>query len=272
MEDLTPLGALLPLSPHSERPRSAIVLPLASPDQPHAYGLLVCGVSPHRVLDDGYQTFFELVALQVATTIRNARAFESARRRAEELEALDRAKTAFFSNVSHELRTPLTLIMGPTDDALRSPERALKGEALALVQRNELRLLKLVNSLLDFARIEAGRAQASFQHTDLGQFTREVASAFSLAIERAGLEFVVDCGSLDEPTYVDRGLWEKVVLNLLSNALKFTFEGRIALRLRASGAHAELQVTRYRDRDPRSGAAAHLRAIPSRAGLAVAHP
>ena len=205
--------------------------------------MLVCGVSPHRVLDDGYQTFFELVALQVATTIRNARAFESARRRAEELEALDRAKTAFFSNVSHELRTPLTLIMGPTDDALRSPERALKGEALTLVQRNELRLLKLVNSLLDFARIEAGRAQASFQHTDLGQFTREVASAFSMAIERAGLEFVVDCGSLDEPTYVDRGLWEKVVLNLLSNALKFTFEGRIALRLRASGAQAELQVT-----------------------------
>ena len=77
VEDLTPLGDLLPLSPHSERPRSAIVLPLASPDQPHAYGLLVCGVSPHRVLDDGYQTFFELVALQVATTIRNARAFDS---------------------------------------------------------------------------------------------------------------------------------------------------------------------------------------------------
>jgi len=243
VQDLTPLGDLLPLSPHAERPRSAIMLPLASPDQPHAYGFLVCGVSPHRVLDDGYQTFFELVALQVATTIRNAHAFESARRRAEELEALDRAKTAFFSNVSHELRTPLTLIMGPTDDALRSPERALKGEALALVQRNELRLLKLVNSLLDFVRIEAGRAEASFQRTDLGQFTREVASAFSLAIERAGLGFVVDCGSLDEPTYVDRSLWEKVVLNLLSNALKFTFEGRIAVQLRASDAHAELQVS-----------------------------
>jgi PAS domain S-box-containing protein len=243
VDDLTRPGAFLPLSPNSERPRSAIVLPLASPDQPHAYGLLVCGVSPHRALDDGYQTFFELVALQVATTIRNARAFESERRRAEQLEALDRAKTAFFSNVSHELRTPLTLIMGPTDDALRSPERALKGEALALVQRNELRLLKLVNSLLDFVRIEAGRAQASFQRTDLGQFTREVASAFSLAIERAGVDFVIDCGSLDEPTYVDRALWEKIVLNLLSNALKFTFDGRIGVRVRTDGAHAELEVS-----------------------------
>jgi PAS domain S-box-containing protein len=243
VQDLTLLRALLPRSPRSEHPRAAIVLPLASPDQPHAYGLLVCGVSPHRALDDGYQTFFELVALQVATTIRNARAFEAERRRAEQLEALDRAKTAFFSNVSHELRTPLTLIMGPTDDALRSPERALKGEALALVQRNELRLLKLVNSLLDFVRIEAGRAHASFQQTDLALLTREVASAFSLAIERAGLAFVVDCGALDQPAYVDRTLWEKVVLNLLSNALKFTFEGRIEVHLRANGAHAELEVS-----------------------------
>ena len=241
--DLTPLGATLPLSPHSERPRSAIVLPLASPEQAHPYGLLVCGVSPHRVLDDGYQTFFELVASQVVTTIRNARAFQAERRRAEELEALDRAKTAFFSNVSHELRTPLTLMMAPTEDALRSPERALKGDALELVRRNELRLLKLVNTLLDFARIEAGRAEASFQRTDLGELTREAASAFSPAIERAGLDFVVDCTSLEEPTYVDRGLWEKVVLNLLSNALKATFKGRIELRLRARGGHAELQVS-----------------------------
>jgi len=243
VEDLSPLGASLPLSPRSERPRSAIVLPLASPDQAHAYGWIVCGVSPHRALDEGYQTFFELAAVQVVTTIRNARAFEAERRRAEKLEALDRAKTAFFSNVSHELRTPLTLIIGPTEDALASSEHALKGDALEVVRRNELRLLKLVNSLLDFARMEAGRAEASFQRMDLGKFTREVASAFSLAVERAGLKFVVDCPSLDEPTYVDRGMWEKVVLNLLSNALKFTFDGQIAVRLRAPAGHAELQVS-----------------------------
>jgi PAS domain S-box-containing protein len=242
VDDLASLEQALPPSPHGERPRSAIVLPLASPDQPAAYGALVCGVSPHRVLDEGYRTFFELAALQVATTIRDAHAFETERRRAEELQALDRAKTTFFSNVSHELRTPLTLIMGPTDDALRSPEQALKGDALRLVQRNELRLLKLVNSLLDFARMEAGRTEASFQRTDLATFTREVASAFSLAIETAGLELVVDCEPLPRPTYVDRGLWEKVVLNLVPNALKFTFEGRITVKLRASGEVAELQV------------------------------
>ena len=193
--------------------------------------------------DEAYATFLKLGSQHIASAISNAVAYDEERCRAEALAEIDRAKTVFFSNISHELRTPLTLIMGPTDDALSAPEPALKGEALKLVHRNELRLLKLVNSLLDFARMEAGRAEASFQCTDVGQFTREVASAFSSAIERAGLEFVVDCGSLEEPTYVDRASWEKVVLNLLSNALKFTFEGRITLRLRASGEHAELQVS-----------------------------
>ncbi len=243
IDDLTQVRAALPRGPRSERSRRAVALPLASPDQANAYGVLICGASPHRSLDDGYLTFFELAAAQVVTAIRNAHAFETERMRAERLAALDRAKTAFFSNVSHELRTPLTLMMGPTEDALRSPERALKGTALELVRRNELRLLKLVNSLLDFARMEAGRAEASFQPTDLGRLTRELASAFSLAIERAGLEFVVDCDALERPTYVDRGLWEKVVLNLLSNALKFTFEGRITVRLKAIDEHAELRIS-----------------------------
>src|SRR4029078_1184229 len=113
----------------------------------------------------------------------------------------------------------------------------------------------LVNSLLDFVRIEAGRAQASFQHSDLGQFTREVASAFSLAIERAGLDFVVDCASLDRPAYIDHALWEKVALNLLSNALKFTFDGRCARSTARERRERRAGGQRHRDGDPRGGAA-----------------
>jgi GAF domain-containing protein len=113
------LGAL-PRGRWSESPRTAIALPLSSPDQPQPYGVLVCGVSPHRALDDGYRTFFELAAQQVVTAIRNARALEMERKRAESLAELDRAKTLFFSNVSHEFRTPLTLLMGPLEEALAS--------------------------------------------------------------------------------------------------------------------------------------------------------
>jgi signal transduction histidine kinase len=240
---LGPLEAALPRSPSGERSRSAIVLPLASPDHPHAYGVLVCGVSPHRTLDDGYQTFFELVALQVVTTIRNARAFEAQRRRAEELEALDRAKTAFFSNVSHEFRTPLTLMLGPLEEALASmPEGDTRKAPIQTAHRNGLRLLRLVNSLLDFSRIEAGRMKASFHPTDLAALTGELASVFRAAVERAGLRLIVECPALPTPVLVDRDMWETIVLNLVSNAFKFTFAGAIEISLRADGASAQLTV------------------------------
>ncbi|MCW5806678.1 MAG: response regulator [Deltaproteobacteria bacterium] len=155
---------------------------------------------------------------------------------------LDAAKTAFFSNVSHEFRTPLTLMLGPTEDALASPGRALAGGALEMVYRNELRLMRLVNSLLDYARIEANRAQAWYAPTELSELTAFLAGAFRSAIERTGLAFEVDCARLPEPIFVDHDMWEKVVLNLLSNALKFTFDGSIRVALRWSGDGAELVV------------------------------
>ncbi|HVV48168.1 MAG TPA: ATP-binding protein [Polyangia bacterium] len=241
--DLAACPFALPRSPWSDHPRAAIALPLASPDQPGAYGVLVCGVSPHRVLDAGYRAFFELAAGQVVTAVRNARALEQERRRAEALAEVDRAKTAFFSNVSHEFRTPLTLMLGPEQDALATPGGALGGEELRAVHRNTLRLLKLVNSLLEFSRIEAGRARASYRPTDLGTFTRDLASSFRAAIERAGLRFEVDCPPLPEPVYVDREMWERIVLNLLSNAFKFTFEGAISVVQRQAGGSLVLEVS-----------------------------
>ncbi len=211
-----------------------IVLPLTRPGVPRPLGFVVAGTSPRRALDERYRTFFSLAGEHIATAVCNAR-------HAEEMAALDRAKTAFFSNISHEFRTPLTLMLGPTEDALASGG-VLSGEALACVHRNELRLLKLVNTLLDFARIEAGRAEACYRPVDLSRLTTDLASAFQSAIERAGLALEVDCPPLDEPTWVDPSMWEKIVLNLLSNALKFTFEGRIRVELRVHGDNVTLRV------------------------------
>ncbi len=194
-------------------------------------GRLVVGLNPRRPFDDHYRGFLDLVVDQFATAVANARAYEEERQRAEALAELDRAKTAFFNNVSHEFRTPLTLLLGPVQDALASPARSLDGESLATVNRNALRLLKLVNTLLDFARIEAGRAEASYEPTDLPGFTRDLAGAFRSAIESAGLQFTVECAPLGEPVHIDRSMWEKILFNLLSNALKFTFEGEICVTL-----------------------------------------
>ena len=158
---------------------------------------------------------------------------------------LDRAKTAFFSNVSHEFRTPLTLMLGPVEDMLSRSYTELSPSAkgqLEVVNRNGLRLLRLVNSLLDFSRIEAGRVRAAYQPTDLAAFTTELASVFRAACERAGLALTVECASLDDAVFVDRDMWEKIVLNLLSNAFKFTYEGEISVTLKQVDNAAELCV------------------------------
>ena len=154
---------------------------------------------------------------------------------------LDRAKTAFFSNVSHELRTPLTLILGPIEDSLLSQSLPSQ-DSLKMLHRNALRLLKLVNGLLDFVRIEVGRVRANYEPTDLALLTTQLASVFRSAVERAGLQLVVECAPLPEPIFVDREMWEKVVLNLLSNALKSTFDGEIRVSISADSTDAVLTV------------------------------
>jgi PAS domain S-box-containing protein len=228
--DLTPLGEL-PSGAWPVAPRQAALLPLSSSGAGGVTGVLVVGLNPYRLYDDAYRGFLELVAGQISTSLANAATFEAEKARAAQLAELDRAKTAFFSNVSHEFRTPLTLMLGPLEEALTSPARTLAGENLATTYRNAVRLLKLVNTLLDFSRIEAGRARARYVPTDLTALTRDLASAFRSAMTRAGLAFDVRCDDLGEPVFVDHDMWEKIVLNLLSNALKFTFEGTVTLTL-----------------------------------------
>jgi signal transduction histidine kinase len=221
----------------------ALVLPVQRQGSLAGVALLIVGVSPRRALDDSYRGFFDLIAAQFAAAIVDAQQKEADRRRAEALAEIDRAKTTFFSNVSHEFRTPLTLMLGPIEAACADPATPPHVRAgLELAQRNSLRLLKLVNSLLDFSRIEAGRLRASFESIDAAVFTRDLASNFRSAMESAGIAFEVDCEPIDEPVFLDREMWEKIVLNLISNAFKFTFEGRIAVCLRRERGEVVLEV------------------------------
>jgi anti-anti-sigma factor len=248
VEDLADRCPGLPTGAWDRPPVQGVALPIAStaPDRGPVAGFLVVGLNPHRRWDDAYRGFLGLVANQVSAGLTNAGSYEAERRRAEALAELDRAKTDFFSNVSHEFRTPLTLIAGPVAELRASPAAAADPrlrEELEVIERNAQRLGRLVNTLLDFSRIQAGRIDARFEPVDLAATTAELASVFRSAVVRAGLEFTVDCAPLDAPVHVDRDMWEKVVLNLLSNALKFTFTGGIAVRLRQDDGGARLTVS-----------------------------
>lgn len=222
-------------------PARARIVPIARQGQDGPVGVFIAALNPFRQVDSGYTDFLDLVAGQIAASITNAEAYEEERKRAEGLAELDRAKTAFFSNVSHELRTPLTLILGPLEDALTN-QLPPSAESLEMLHRNALRLLKLVNGLLDFVRIEVGRLRASYEAVDLSLLTAQLASVFRSAVERAGLRFVVDCPPLPQQVFVDREMWEKIVLNLISNALKSTFEGEIRVTVRATDTGAQVSV------------------------------
>jgi signal transduction histidine kinase/CheY-like chemotaxis protein len=232
--------------PFGDRVTEAVVLPLTATRDGEPLGLLLAGKSPNRALDEEYRSFYALVAGQFAGVVVNIRAFDAERLRAETLAELDRAKTTFFSDVSHELRTPLTLLLGPIADVLEDSTQPLPAgvqEQLTLALRNGQRLQRLVNDLLDFASIEAGRATPVRVETDVATFTAELAGIFRAATERAGLRLTVGCPPLGRPAFVDPRMWEKVVVNLLANAVKYTFVGGIHVAVRPDGDCFALTVT-----------------------------
>ena len=247
VNDLSSRFVSVPPGPWPDPPQCAAIVPIRSQVAHQTAGFLIAGLSSRLQFDEGYQNFLELATTQIATAIANAQVYEEERKRAEALAEIDRAKTAFFSNVSHEFRTPLTLMLGPLEDALSNSHGILPmgaAASLTVSHRNALRLLKLVNTMLDFSRIEAGRAQACYQSVDLAQLTAELASNFQSLCQKAGLRLTVHCAPLtpNEPAYVDRDMWEKIVLNLLSNAFKFTLQGEIEVRLEPAEGQVLLTV------------------------------
>ncbi|SAK46785.1 sensor kinase/response regulator fusion protein [Caballeronia catudaia] len=231
--------APLPTGAWSTPPQSAVLLPIAPSGETGRAGVLIAALNPYRLFDESYRAFMNLVAGQIGAAIGYAHAYDEERRRAEALAEIDRAKTTFFSNISHEFRTPLTLMLGPLEELLANPERVSRADLriVKIMHRNGLRLLKLVNALLDFSRIEAGRIEIHRQPTDLAVFTAELASLFRSAIETAGLRLEIDIPPTPVIADIDRDMWEKIVMNLLSNAFKFTFDGVIRIALHANDDH-----------------------------------
>ncbi|MCH9730881.1 MAG: SpoIIE family protein phosphatase [Actinomycetia bacterium] len=204
-------------------------------------GAIVVGMSPWRPLDEQYRSFCRLLADQLSSVLASTFYSEEQRARADTLAELDRAKTALLTNVSHEFRTPLTLLLGPLDDAIAVAEsNTVLAESLTTVRRNAGRLKRMVDTLLDFSRIEAGRATARLVCTDVGALTAAIALSFGELCDRAGLELVVDCDPVLADIDVD--MWETILLNLLSNAVKYTLHGSITVEVRDESGQCRVAV------------------------------
>ncbi len=243
LDDVAHLFGDPPCGPYPEPPGRAFVLPLQPPGAQRPAALVIAGASSRLPMTEDYRSFYDLLGVTLTGALASVRAREGERRRAEALAEIDRDKTAFFSNVSHEFRTPLTLMLGPLEEALAQPDlTGLARERIVAIHRNGLRLLRLVNTLLDFSRVEAGRDEARYEPLDLSALTADLASVFRSACDEAGLVLTVDRPPLGQSICVDREMWEKIVLNLVSNAFKFTFEGAIAVRLAREGDEAVLTV------------------------------
>lgn len=237
-------GGALPPNVWQRPATRAALVPIAPSSEGEPACVLVVGLNPLRLYGADYQEFLELAATQIGASLRYARAYEQERRRAQALAEIDSAKTAFFSNISHEFRTPLTLMLAPLEDLLQSAGLAADQQAaLELAQRNGLRLLKLVNTLLDFSRLEAGRVRVDPHPTDIAALTADLASLFRSTLERAGLTLDIDCPTPTRAVMLDRDMWEKIVLNLMSNAYKFTYEGGVHVSVRETpDGHAEVRI------------------------------
>ncbi len=245
VEGLGKIFGTFDCGPYAEPPEQALVFPVTLHGTDHKNYVLVAGVSSRRNLDEKYLLFYELLSASVTNALTKARAYDEERKKAEALAEIDKAKTVFFSNISHEFRTPLTLMLGSLEELLNKPtgEIAVSDkEAIETSHRNAMRLLRLVNNLLDFSRIEAGRVQAQYQLTDLAKFTTELASNFRSVVENAGLTFRVKTDAVLQPVYIDKEMWEKIVLNLLSNAFKYTLKGSITVSLTTENNQVLLRV------------------------------
>jgi signal transduction histidine kinase len=230
----------VPLRLADDGPRELVGLPLTAGGR---RALLVLAPHPLRPYDEAHRDFLRALAHQLGQTLAvvTARAEDQERLRA--LAALDAAKTAFLSNVSHEFRTPLTLVLGPLEDVAEGRTAGLDRSQVEQMLASAHRLLRLVNALLDVARSEAEGLPVHLEPVAVASLTADLLQPFAQAAVRAGLRLEVALEPDDGAVMLDPAAWERIAVNLVANALKYTLAGRVSVELARDGEDLVLRVT-----------------------------
>jgi len=144
---------------------------------------------------------------------------------ARQLQEMDCLRSKFFANISHEFRTPLTLILGPLQRFIDKSQNDEDIKQYSLMQRNALRLHKLINQLLDLSRLEAGKLTLAARNTDIVQLTRNITAAFESHAQQRNIRLLFETDLKKQDIFLDTDKYEKIINNLLSNAFKFSEDG-----------------------------------------------
>ncbi len=159
-------------------------------------------------------------------------------------EEMSNAKLRFFMNMSHEIRTPMTLIVTPLISLIKNENNAQKKSILQTIKRNAERILSLINQMMDLRKIDQGRMAMHMSKTDLIPFVNELYSLFELQAKNKGINLTMESDSDSIPVWIDRKNFDKVVMNILSNAFKFTpTGGNIAIRVTHDAQEAHISIS-----------------------------
>ncbi|MEP6677628.1 MAG: substrate-binding domain-containing protein, partial [Ferruginibacter sp.] len=171
------------------------------------------------------------------------------KKRIEEISAkaktANEAKVSFFTNISHEVRTPLTLILGPLEDLLANPKSSSFNQSLVLIQKNVIRLLRLVNQLMDFRKIDVEKMKVRTSENDIVSFIAEIVSSYKSISQKRSIDLRLITKERQVNIWFDSSMIDKVIFNLLSNAFKFTKDGgfiHIYINKTEDGNHVSVKV------------------------------
>ncbi|RPI70002.1 MAG: GAF domain-containing protein, partial [Ignavibacteriales bacterium] len=191
----------------------------------------------HLSFTDNDLTLLSIISVQAGQLIKNSelqlisyekkKEAEVARLETEKLQELDRIKTNFFTNLSHEFRTPLTLILGPLEKLM--DQKNYSEEQIILIYKNANKLLKLINQLLDLSSLDAGKMKLDLEKEDIVRFIKVMASSFQPLAEIKNINLTFSSSVEALPVLFDKDKIEKILNNLLINAIKFTNNGQIII-------------------------------------------